>query len=88
LVLRGSGSHKTNGSERTINTLEAHSCFGEIAVLDGLPRSAMIRDTKETVVLRVPLEKFKALIDDEPYSRVQAHQTYGSNACKSAADQH
>lgn len=54
---------QTNSSERTINTLEPHSCFGEIAVLDGLPRSATIRATKETVVLRVPLEKFSDLIE-------------------------
>ena len=54
---------QTNGNERTINTLEPHSCFGEIAVLDGLPRSATIRATKETVVLRVPLEKFRDLIE-------------------------
>ena len=54
---------KSNSHERTINTLGPHSCFGEISVLDGLPRSATIRTTKETVVLRVPLEKFRNLIE-------------------------
>ena len=54
---------QTNSSESTINTLKPHSCFGEIAVLDGLPRSATIRATKETVVLRVPLEKFNNLVE-------------------------
>lgn len=54
---------QTNSGERVINTLGPHSCFGEIAVLDGLPRSATVRCDKETVVLRVPLEKFRKLID-------------------------
>jgi CRP-like cAMP-binding protein len=54
---------QSNGTERTINTLGPHSCFGEIAVLDGLPRSATVHASKETVVLRVPLEKFRDLIE-------------------------
>ena len=55
---------QSGSGERTIKILEPHSCFGEISVLDGLPRSATISATKETVVLRVPLDKFKALIDE------------------------
>lgn len=56
---------QSDGGEKTIKTLEPRSCFGEIAVLDGLPRSATIRATKETVVLRVPQNKFKELIDND-----------------------
>lgn len=56
---------QTNSDEKTIKTLEPHSCFGEIAILDGLPRSATIRTTKETVVLRIPLQEFKELLDGD-----------------------
>jgi len=56
---------QSDSGERTIKTLEPGSCFGEIAVLDGLPRSATIRTTKETLVLRVPQDKFKDLIDKD-----------------------
>jgi len=55
----------SNSGEKTIKTLEPGSCFGEIAVLDGLPRSATIRTTKETVVLRVPQDKFRELIEKD-----------------------
>jgi CRP-like cAMP-binding protein len=56
---------KADGGVKTVKTLGPKSCFGEIAVLDGLPRSATIRATKDTVVLRVPKEKFTELIDND-----------------------
>jgi CRP-like cAMP-binding protein len=56
---------ESNSGEKSIKFLGPHSCFGEIAVLDGLPRSATIRTTKETVVLRIPLVKFKELLDED-----------------------
>lgn len=59
-VLKQSG----NG-ENTIRTLEPGSCFGEIAVLDGLPRSASIRATKETVVLRMPQGELNDLLEKD-----------------------
>ena len=55
---------QSDNGEIIISTLEPGSCFGEIAVLDGLPRSATIRATKETIVLRVPQDTFKDLIDN------------------------
>lgn len=56
---------KSYSGENTINTLEPGTCFGEMAVLDGLPRSASIRTSKETVVLRMPQGKFKELLDND-----------------------
>lgn len=56
---------QSDNGEKTIKTLDPGSCFGEIAVLDGLPRSASIRTTKETLVLRMPQGKFKELIDKD-----------------------
>ena len=53
---------KSDSGEKTIRVLQPRSCFGEIAILDGLPRSATIRATKETLVLRIPQDKFQDLI--------------------------
>jgi CRP-like cAMP-binding protein len=54
---------KSAGGETALKIFEPPSCFGEIAVLDGLPRSATIRATKESVVLRVPQERFNELVE-------------------------
>lgn len=56
---------QSDSGEKTIKALDPGSCFGEIAVLDGLPRSASIRTTKETTVLRMPQGKFKGLLDSD-----------------------
>lgn len=56
---------QSGGGEKHIRTLEPPSCFGEIAILDGLPRSATVRATKETLVMRIPQTKFKELMDEE-----------------------
>ena len=54
---------QSESGAKAIRLLEPHACFGEIAVLDGLPRSATIRAVKESIVLRLPLEKFTDLIN-------------------------
>ena len=54
---------QSESGEKTIKTLETQACFGEIAVLDSLPRSATIRATQDSVVLRVPQDKFNELAD-------------------------
>ena len=56
---------QSDSGDKTIKILEPGSCFGEIAILDGLPRSASVRTTRETLVLRIPKDTFKALIDKE-----------------------
>ena len=58
-VLKKSGS-----DEKLISTLGPGACFGEIAILDGLPRSATIRACENSVVFRVPRSAFDALIDN------------------------
>lgn len=57
-VLKDSG-----GNDKHITLLKPQACFGEIAVLDGLPRSATIRAAKDSVVLRIPQDKFNSLIE-------------------------
>jgi len=51
--------------EKKINELGPQACFGEIAILDGSPRSATIRATEDSVVFRVPRKIFGELIDSE-----------------------
>ncbi len=54
---------QSDSGDKSIKALGPHSCFGEIAVLDGLPRSATIRASKESIALRIPLDKFRELTD-------------------------
>jgi len=49
--------------EKKIAGLGPQACFGEISILDGSPRSATIRATEDSVVLRVQRAAFGELID-------------------------
>jgi CRP-like cAMP-binding protein len=46
--------------------LGAGAFFGEIAIIDGAPRSATVTAVTDVVVLVIPREKFRALLVDEP----------------------
>jgi CRP-like cAMP-binding protein len=55
---------KDIGSEKKeIHPLDAGACFGEIALLDGAPRSATIQAIDDCVVLRVSQSAFEELLD-------------------------
>jgi CRP/FNR family transcriptional regulator, cyclic AMP receptor protein len=47
-------------------TLAAGSFFGEMAIIDGAPRSATVSAVTDLVVLIISRPKFLALLDDEP----------------------
>ena len=51
--------------EKKITELEPQACFGEISILDGLPRSATIRVNEDSVVLRVPRDAFTELVESD-----------------------
>ena len=51
--------------EKKIVELGPKTCFGEIAILDGSPRSATIRASKDSVAFRIPRDAFGDLIDDD-----------------------
>ena len=51
--------------EKKITELGPKSCFGEISILDGLPRSATIRATENSVVFRVPRDAFAGLVEND-----------------------
>ena len=55
---------KTDGIEKLISELRPGNCFGEIAILDGLPRSATVRASEDAVAFRVPRSAFDALLDN------------------------
>jgi len=51
--------------EKKITELGPQACFGEIAILDGSPRSATIRVTEDSVVFRVPRDAFAELLESD-----------------------
>lgn len=66
VLYRGSVEVLKQGAtgEKKIVELGSKACFGEISILDGSPRSASIRVSEDSVVLRVPRNTFAGLIDD------------------------
>jgi CRP-like cAMP-binding protein len=53
------------GGSKKINHLGPKSCFGEMSVLDGLPRSATISAAEDTEVFKIPRKEFAELLDDK-----------------------
>jgi len=51
--------------EKEIYPLDAGACFGEIAILDGQPRSATIKAIEDSIALRISREAFEALLDQD-----------------------
>jgi CRP/FNR family cyclic AMP-dependent transcriptional regulator len=50
--------------ERVIALLSRRACFGEMAILDGSPRSASVRTVSKTLAFRFPRSNFGRLLDD------------------------
>lgn len=48
--------------ERVIAILGPRACFGEMAILDGSPRSASVRATSKTLAFRFPRAAFSRLL--------------------------
>lgn len=54
---------ESTSGERVIALLAARACFGEMAILDGSPRSASVRTTAKTLAFRFPRTAFSRLLD-------------------------
>lgn len=54
----------TPHGENRIASLHPPACFGEMSILDGLPRSAMVRAVEDSVALRIPRSTFDGLLKD------------------------
>lgn len=50
--------------ERVIAILGRRACFGEMAILDGSPRSASVRATRALTAFRFPRQQFSKLLAD------------------------
>lgn len=50
--------------DQIIAILQPPACFGEMAVLDGSPRSAAVRATRDTTAFRFPRTDFLDLLED------------------------
>ena len=52
------------GPSRQLARLEPHACFGEMAILDGSARSALVRASGDVTVFRFPRIPFQRLLDE------------------------
>lgn len=59
------------GRARPVARMGPRACFGEMAVLDGSPRSATVAAVDETVLLRFPRGAFQELLSE---GNLAAHQ--------------
>ena len=67
VLYRGSVEVLKHGAtgEKKITELGPQACFGEISILDGSPRSATIRASKDSMAFRIPRDAFGDLLDDD-----------------------
>jgi CRP/FNR family transcriptional regulator, cyclic AMP receptor protein len=54
-----------NGTDRRLAILGSSELFGEMALLDGVPRSASVTAREATSALVIPIFAFRALLYDE-----------------------
>ncbi|MCB9664168.1 MAG: cyclic nucleotide-binding domain-containing protein [Alphaproteobacteria bacterium] len=54
----------TGDDDRILVTYGLRSCFGEMAILDGSPRSATVRAASDGTVLKFPRLSFQVLLDE------------------------
>ncbi len=69
LMLEGTAhayTNDTNGDEFIINSFRAGDCFGELGVLDGLPRTANVITTSACRCLVIPKIELIRAIESEP----------------------
>ena len=55
----------TPHGENKIATLHPRNCFGEMSILDGLPRSATVRAAEDAVALRIARSTFEGLLEKD-----------------------
>ena len=62
---------KVKNQENTIAVLNPGEFFGEMALLDGLPRSAAVRATADSEVFMIPLEGYQRLRKEKPHTALK-----------------
>ena len=63
------GVAEVRRDERLIRTLQTGDFFGEIALLDGRPRTATVVAISDVGLLRIAREQFLRLFDEQPAAR-------------------
>jgi CRP-like cAMP-binding protein len=66
VLAEGTANVQKGPSVRTIATLGPGAFFGELALLDGRPRSASVVATSPVTAIRIERPAFTALIRSEP----------------------
>jgi CRP-like cAMP-binding protein len=64
LILEGSATVSKDG--RVLRTLGPGDYFGEISMIDGLPRSATVTAIEPLKAVAIPHVDFEGVIDDDP----------------------
>jgi len=62
---------KVKSQENTIAVLNPGEFFGEMALLDGLPRSAAVRATTDSEILQITLEGYQKLRREKPHTALK-----------------
>ena len=62
---------KVKNQENTIAVLNPGEFFGEMALLDGLPRSAAVRATADSEVFMITLEGYQKLRKEKPHTALK-----------------
>ena len=74
LIDMGSVAVEKNGKE--LARLGSGSHFGELALLDNNKRSATVHSLERTHVLKLPREKFQALLEADPVLAVPLYRAF------------
>ena len=64
-----SGTADVRQDDRSISSLGPGDFFGEIALIDGKPRSATVVASDDLVLLRIWRAPFLRLLDEQPATR-------------------
>ncbi len=58
--------HLDDGEPRLVKTIEKGGMFGELALIDGMPRMAMARASGDTQLMMIPRKVFMAQLEKLP----------------------
>jgi len=67
---------------RTVATLRAHACFGEMAILDDAPRSASVVAATDVTTFRFPSMPFQVLLEDMNVAAYKLIHAMARTLCK------
>lgn len=78
-------NYSLSGREITLDDLDAGTYFGELAAIDGRPRSASVMALSDSLVASLPQEQFVALLEKNPRIAMRVMRTL-ANIVRTATD--